>query len=340
MAVRLGDLLTDKGTITHEQLDQALQAQRQLGGRLGTNLVEMGFVTEDLLARVLSEQLEVPFVDDSQVANIPADIIAQFPRELAEKYHAVPFLITGRVFCVCMADPADLSQVDQLRRDLDTAVNPYVVTEVALNYALERYYSIPRERRLLSLSGAPAASSSFVRMALSAGELADDTPPLPDQPPYDLDLGSALADVRDVTDLLRTMRQFVGSFWQRGVLLGLRSGEITGLLDIRLDVPPAALWRLKVELSEEDGLGQLIDQAQPRHVSAVDGALGAICVQLGIPSEDLSFLPIFENRRVVAVVVAQGANDDRVLPAARRFLAQVSCALQILTLRREIVAQH
>jgi hypothetical protein len=111
-----------------------------------------------------------------------------------------------------------------------------------------------------------------------------------------------------------------------------------GLLDIRLDVPPAALWRLKLETAAD--LSQLIDEAQPRHLADAGDTLTSVCTQLGIPNESLSFLPIFENRHVTAVVIAQGTDDEQVLPATRRFLAQVSCALQILTLRREILAQH
>ncbi|MGE4344930.1 MAG: hypothetical protein AB7F20_11740, partial [Geoalkalibacter sp.] len=61
MAIKLGTMLVQEGVISLQQLDEALKYQTIFGGRLGTNLIEMGLAEEEDIARVLSEKLRVPF---------------------------------------------------------------------------------------------------------------------------------------------------------------------------------------------------------------------------------------------------------------------------------------
>jgi len=151
--VKIGELLVAKKLITWAQLEEALDAKRYYGGRLGSNLVEMGFISEDQLALCLSEQLEVPYVRPEEVASIPGDIIAKVPRKLAEKYRVVPLRATRHELFVAVADPSLVDQIDELGFALDLRIRPLIITEVTLNYALERYYGVPRPVRLLAVPG-------------------------------------------------------------------------------------------------------------------------------------------------------------------------------------------
>jgi hypothetical protein len=153
MAVKLGEMLVGRGLVTPQELEDALLAQRQLGGRLGSNLVELGFVTEEQLAACLSEQLGLPFGRAEAVAALPPELVARVPREVAAKYRAVPLRVDGRELHVGLADPHDLDRVDELSFALGCRVRPHVMTEVTLNYALERYYNIKREARFLRVPG-------------------------------------------------------------------------------------------------------------------------------------------------------------------------------------------
>ena len=74
--LRIGELLIQAGLITASQLQSALTAQRIFGGRLGTNLVEHGFVSEVDLARVLARQLGITMVDPGALADIDPRLIA------------------------------------------------------------------------------------------------------------------------------------------------------------------------------------------------------------------------------------------------------------------------
>ena|SRR5437764_6964462 len=53
---RLGDIIVERGLVSPHQLEEALQVQRQSGGKLGEILVELGFITRVALAGVITEQ--------------------------------------------------------------------------------------------------------------------------------------------------------------------------------------------------------------------------------------------------------------------------------------------
>src|SRR2546430_5648536 len=112
--LRLGDLLMSRGLITREQLSDALFAQKQFGGRLGTNLVELGFLTDDQLAICLSEQLSVPYARPESLSAVPRDAIARMPRAIAEKYRAVPLRYVSGELHAGMADPQNFANLDEL----------------------------------------------------------------------------------------------------------------------------------------------------------------------------------------------------------------------------------
>src|SRR5574341_951776 len=82
MAVRLGELLVKKRIITREQLLDALEAQVVYGSRLGTSLIELGYVAEDTLSAVLSQQLNIPFVKPERLRSIPPHVLNRLSREI------------------------------------------------------------------------------------------------------------------------------------------------------------------------------------------------------------------------------------------------------------------
>src|SRR5437660_9670012 len=87
---RLGELLVQAGAITADQLQFALRYQKQHGGRLGTNLVELGFLSESALAKTLSAQLRLPAVSAGALEKVPPEVIQLLPRDSAAHFRAVP----------------------------------------------------------------------------------------------------------------------------------------------------------------------------------------------------------------------------------------------------------
>jgi len=159
MGQKIGELLVSEGLLTRKQLEEALKCQVIFGGRLGTNLVEMGIVEEHDLLRTLSKQLEIPFVASEQLSNVPPDVIKLIPKEMAEEYKIIPLSLEKKRLTVAMADPSDLAAVDAISFITGYIILPVVCSELRLLLALEQYYSIKREVRYIQLSGGTGTRS-------------------------------------------------------------------------------------------------------------------------------------------------------------------------------------
>lgn len=152
MALKLGELLIQQGKITAGQLEEALKYQVIFGGKLGTNLLEMGFLKEEDIARILSRKLGVPFMESAaHFTNIPEEVIALIPRELAIKHQVVPVKLENRKLSLAMVDPSDLKAIDELSFRTGFIIRPMVTPEVRLLGALEKYYQVQRTARYIQI---------------------------------------------------------------------------------------------------------------------------------------------------------------------------------------------
>jgi len=145
--LRLGDILVAQKAVSPEQLKLALDEQKRSGRRLGRVLVEMAFVAEEEIARALSRQLNLAFVDLKQHHFNP-EVVLKLPEVAARRFRAVALEERGAKMLVGMADPTDLFAFDELTRILKKDVEPVVVTESEVTHALDRVY-----RRTEEISG-------------------------------------------------------------------------------------------------------------------------------------------------------------------------------------------
>lgn len=150
MAIKLGELLVKKNLLTQAQIEEALQAQVIFGGTLGTVLIEMGLITEDALAEILSQLLAVPCAKPGQLQNIPENVIKIISAELAEKHKVVPVSVNGKNLTLAMADPHKLKSIDEISFRTGYIVRPILALEVRLVFALEEYYDIRRTMRYIA----------------------------------------------------------------------------------------------------------------------------------------------------------------------------------------------
>src|SRR5213076_1330560 len=112
-SLRIGDLLIREGLITKEQLEKALQEQKQNGTRVGYNLVKLGFVPEIELTKVLAKQFKMPAVDLSKF-EVDPKIAKLIPGEMAIKHLRRLGQRDGRTASVAMADPTNMGVVEDL----------------------------------------------------------------------------------------------------------------------------------------------------------------------------------------------------------------------------------
>ncbi|MDH3975798.1 MAG: general secretion pathway protein GspE [Deltaproteobacteria bacterium] len=151
MAVKIGDMLVQAGILTNEQLEEALKYQVIYGGKIGTNLIELGYLDESTIASFLSKKLGIPYANFSSLANIPDDTIHLLPRNLVEKYRVVPIELEKNRLTLAMSDPTDFSAIDEISFMTNFSIKPIVTPEVDIVRALEKYYGIKRDLRYISV---------------------------------------------------------------------------------------------------------------------------------------------------------------------------------------------
>src|SRR5712692_8550490 len=139
MAVRIGELLLKEKLITPEQLQQALGQQKSNGGKLGYNLVKMGFVKDEQITALLSKQYGVPAINLASF-KIDLTIIKLVPTETARKYQIIPLSRSGSTLTIAMTDPTNVFAMDDIKFMTGYTVEPVVASEVAITDAVEKYY--------------------------------------------------------------------------------------------------------------------------------------------------------------------------------------------------------
>lgn len=136
---RIGDLLVKEGLITREQLQKALDEQRQSGTRVGYNLVKLGFIQENELTRTLARQFKMPAVDLSKF-EVDTKIIKLVPTDLATENLVLPLKRDGRTLTVAMADPTNLGVIEDLKFITRYDIFPVIAGEFTLRNVIEKHY--------------------------------------------------------------------------------------------------------------------------------------------------------------------------------------------------------
>jgi type IV pilus assembly protein PilB len=139
MPVRIGELLLKEKRITPAQLQEALNYQKTSGGKLGFNLVKLGFVKDEEITALLSKQYGVPSINLAQF-EIDPSIVKLIPSETAQKYQIVPLSRSGATLTIAMTDPTNVFAMDDIKFMTGYNVEPVVASETAVSDAIARYY--------------------------------------------------------------------------------------------------------------------------------------------------------------------------------------------------------
>src|SRR3954465_6562642 len=139
MPVRIGELLLKEKRITPAQLQEALNYQKTSGGKLGYNLVKMGFVKDEEITALLSKQYGVPSINLAQFQIDPA-VVKLVPPETAQKYQIIPLSRSGATLTIAMTDPTNVFAMDDIKFMTGYNVEPVVASETAVIEAIQIYY--------------------------------------------------------------------------------------------------------------------------------------------------------------------------------------------------------
>jgi len=136
---KLGDMLKDAGLIDDFQLQSALSHQRNWGGKLGAILIELEFIHEEDLARVIAEKLRIPYINLFE-PEIPEAVIKLLKPDIAKKYHVIPARRDGGALFLAMSDPLDIKAIDDIRFITNLNIKPNLALESEIRDAIKKYY--------------------------------------------------------------------------------------------------------------------------------------------------------------------------------------------------------
>jgi hypothetical protein len=140
-----GETLVKESLITQDQLQKALEFQRANGGKLGSCLTRMGFITDDDITGVHSRQYGVRSINLKNY-EIDPNVIKLIPKDTALRYHLIPLSRVGSVLTIAMTDPTNVFAMDDIKFMTGLDVQPVVASEAAIGDAITRFYGGAKDK--------------------------------------------------------------------------------------------------------------------------------------------------------------------------------------------------
>ena len=173
MSAKLGEILVRENLISPQHLREALDYQREHGGRLGFNLVKLGLISDDMITAVLSRQYGIPSVN-LELFNIDANVISLIPQEVAQKHSVLPLSRVGATLTLAMVDPTNVFAMDDVKFMTGLNVEPVVVAEGSVQLAIAKYYGSSREIELASMSAEEVIQENGSKGSNGSGAITHD----------------------------------------------------------------------------------------------------------------------------------------------------------------------
>ena len=170
MSAKLGEILVRENLISPQHLRQALDYQREHGGRLGYNLVKLGLLSDDTVTAVLSRQYGIPSVN-LELFNIEDSVIRLIPQEVAQKYSVLPLSRVGATLTLAMVDPTNVFAMDDIKFMTGLNIEPVVVAEASIQQAIAKNYGSSREIELALATSLEVAGEGPNGNGLSQADL-------------------------------------------------------------------------------------------------------------------------------------------------------------------------
>ena len=135
----IGVELVRRKYITQGQLDEGLIFQQRKKIRLGEALIELGYLSEDDLAKVLADQLSISYIDFDAI-EIPDNVLSRMPMEVIKSNTVIPVNFVNNVLVVCVVDPFNNKLKNFLEDYIGIKIKIAIAGKTAIRRAIERYY--------------------------------------------------------------------------------------------------------------------------------------------------------------------------------------------------------
>jgi hypothetical protein len=375
MAIKLGELLLNEKLITPEQLDDALKNQTIFGIKLGSALIELGFISDEQLCRFLSRKLGVPAVSPRIMATIPPSVLSLVPAELAGKYRVVPIRADGKKLALAMADPTDFKAIEEVAFVSGCVILPHIVPDVRLTAALSKYYQIRGDIRYIKIEGelanrrrnAPVedtvkkAEKIEIPMMSDSGELLNIEIPLefegfanlpgheeePFPEPdgverYTVDrLSMEFASARNRDQIANVFIKYLGQEFTVGALFIIRNNMAVGWRGIARGRRIDELENLSILLGKPSVMRDILETRQFALGTLVQTPENARLLKtLGAGSTTpLLVLPVVMLNKVVAAVAVSADMDalGKRLQELQKLVYKASLAFEMLIIKNKIL---
>jgi hypothetical protein len=362
MAIKLGELLVRENLISAMQLEEGLKCQVIFGGRLGTNLIEMGLLEENDIARVLSKKLGIPFLDPpGLLMNIPADVIALISREYAAQYQIIPLRLEGRRLSLGMVDPSDLKTIDEIAFRTGYVIRPVVIPEVRIVLALEKYYRVERKLRYIHATqiGGADVTASQTPAGLQASDDAwyEEIEELVEKEAaktvdaetqaeffeqYTIDeVSQQLSETSNRDEIADTVVHYLGQTLSCGAMFLIRGDMAMGWKSILRQKPVPNFGLLQIPLEEPSVLKTAVESRSYYLGPVPRSPFNSMMLQGfgGRLPKTILLIPLVMMGRTVGIIYAD--SDDKSLgdyvPELQRLAAKVVMAFEILILKNKIL---
>jgi len=337
MALRLGEALVRERLITDQQLAKALERQVIYGGRLGTNFIELGYLTEESLVKFLGRVFGVPYADPKAFEGIKREVVETITPEMAERYMVIPIDREPKRLHLAMVNPTDLRVIDEVRFITGYEIVPYIASELRLLYALERYFGIQRPIRFISvLSGERGVIPEEVPVpARGEGPAlreAGKAQPAPEAVGALERISQRLVEAKDREEIASIILDFAAADLKRVALFVVKSNAIIGWKAVGGQLADEMMAQIQLPLHQPSIFhGALLPVPQNIHLLEMMGG--------EIPQEAIAF-PLTIKGKVVCLLY--GDNGEKSLLLAdfedlRKAMIKASMALEMLILKKKIL---
>ncbi|MEG6616265.1 GspE/PulE family protein [Peptococcaceae bacterium 1198_IL3148] len=137
---KLGQLLVKNKLITQGQLQQALDEQKLTKDKLGRILINLGYVSEETVIKLLQEQLGIPWVTIPQ--RVPAAVLGLIKEQMMRRHKVFPIKRDGHLLTVAMADPLDWLAIDELQQMTRLQIKPVLAGEQQIEVAINSHFEV------------------------------------------------------------------------------------------------------------------------------------------------------------------------------------------------------
>ncbi|OGX06768.1 MAG: hypothetical protein A3G87_04285 [Omnitrophica bacterium RIFCSPLOWO2_12_FULL_50_11] len=137
----IGEELVRRRVLIANELDRALQAQKETGEFLGKILIRSGSLREDQLLQILGDQFGLAFMDLSE-ASVPKPVLERVPPKAAQHYHVFPIAFKSGTLTLAVGEPSDFDLIQELRTILGAEVEIVLAERTKIDEAIQRHYGI------------------------------------------------------------------------------------------------------------------------------------------------------------------------------------------------------